>query len=197
MLQNFTIKLGDFLRRFSFFYALTQSLFFSETNMGVFPNLYCLFFVILWKVPILLSSCSFPSCSRFWRFRQGLCRLSLAGILPAFGLSFVLFPGPNCDKIWSYVCCREVSLNMPVDMKLLIAETFGKLAQRGNIDKITVKALIEECHISRQTLRITPVWSCGALPMSRIPPGKGLTSILRPCSAWPASWTPRAGPAPW
>ena len=36
-------------------------------------------------------------------------------------------------------------------MKLLIAETFGKLAQRGNIDKITVKALIEECHISRQT----------------------------------------------
>ena len=40
---------------------------------------------------------------------------------------------------------------MPVDMKLLIAETFGKLAQRGNIDKITVKALIEECHISRQT----------------------------------------------
>ena len=40
---------------------------------------------------------------------------------------------------------------MPVDMKLLIAETFGKLAQRENIDKITVKALIEECHISRQT----------------------------------------------
>lgn len=40
---------------------------------------------------------------------------------------------------------------MPVDMKLLIAETFEKLAQRGNIDKITVKALIEECHISRQT----------------------------------------------
>ena len=40
---------------------------------------------------------------------------------------------------------------MPVDMKLLIAETFEKLAQRGNIDKITVKAPIEECHISRQT----------------------------------------------
>ena len=40
---------------------------------------------------------------------------------------------------------------MPVDMKVLIAEILGKLVQKGNIDKITVKALIEECHISRQT----------------------------------------------
>ena len=40
---------------------------------------------------------------------------------------------------------------MPVDMKALIAETLQKMAQKGNIDKITVKSLIEECHISRQT----------------------------------------------
>ncbi len=40
---------------------------------------------------------------------------------------------------------------MGIDMKLVIAETFKKMLQHGNIDKITVKALIEECHISRQT----------------------------------------------
>lgn len=40
---------------------------------------------------------------------------------------------------------------MPVDMKNLIAESFKKLVQQGDADKITVKSLIEECHISRQT----------------------------------------------
>ncbi len=40
---------------------------------------------------------------------------------------------------------------MPADMKKIIAETFLKMIQHKNIDKITVKALIEECHISRQT----------------------------------------------
>lgn len=40
---------------------------------------------------------------------------------------------------------------MPADMKRLIAETFFRMVKHGNIDKITVKALIEECHISRQT----------------------------------------------
>lgn len=41
--------------------------------------------------------------------------------------------------------------NMPVDMKGVIAEAFLKMIQRNGLDKITVKALIEECHISRQT----------------------------------------------
>lgn len=40
---------------------------------------------------------------------------------------------------------------MPVDMKGVIAEAFLKMIQRNGLDKITVKALIEECHISRQT----------------------------------------------
>lgn len=40
---------------------------------------------------------------------------------------------------------------MAVDMKFVIAEAFKKLIQQGNVDKITVKALIDECHISRQT----------------------------------------------
>ena len=40
---------------------------------------------------------------------------------------------------------------MPIDMKSVIAEAFKDMVRRGNADKITVKALIEECHISRQT----------------------------------------------
>ena len=40
---------------------------------------------------------------------------------------------------------------MPVDMKNVIADTFAEMVKQGNVDKITVKALIEECHISRQT----------------------------------------------
>ena len=40
---------------------------------------------------------------------------------------------------------------MSADMKESIAETFAKMVWRGNMDKITVKALIDECHISRQT----------------------------------------------
>lgn len=40
---------------------------------------------------------------------------------------------------------------MPADMKNIIGETFVKMVARKGIDKITVKALIEECHISRQT----------------------------------------------
>lgn len=40
---------------------------------------------------------------------------------------------------------------MPVDMKSIIADTFLHMVQHGNIDKITVKALIDACHISRQT----------------------------------------------
>ena len=40
---------------------------------------------------------------------------------------------------------------MPVDMKNVLADTFAEMVKQGNVDKITVKALIEECHISRQT----------------------------------------------
>ena len=40
---------------------------------------------------------------------------------------------------------------MPVNMKNIIADTFAKMVEKENVDKITVKALISECHISRQT----------------------------------------------
>lgn len=40
---------------------------------------------------------------------------------------------------------------MPVDMKNIISEKFVSMASSKSIDKITVKALIEECDISRQT----------------------------------------------
>ena len=40
---------------------------------------------------------------------------------------------------------------MREDMKILIAENFTALLEKEDIDKITVKQLIEECHISRQT----------------------------------------------
>ena len=40
---------------------------------------------------------------------------------------------------------------MPLDMKNMIANTLRKMLKTKNVDKITVKALIEECHISRQT----------------------------------------------
>ena len=40
---------------------------------------------------------------------------------------------------------------MPIDTKQLLVDAFKRLAQTRDIDKITVKALIDECHISRQT----------------------------------------------
>ena len=40
---------------------------------------------------------------------------------------------------------------MPVDMKAVIAEALKKMMLQKSIDKITVKALIDERHISRQT----------------------------------------------
>lgn len=40
---------------------------------------------------------------------------------------------------------------MPADMKGIIMETFAGMLRHRDVDKITVKALIEECHISRQT----------------------------------------------
>lgn len=40
---------------------------------------------------------------------------------------------------------------MPVDMKNVIAGTFATMAKQKGIDKITVKALIDACGISRQT----------------------------------------------
>lgn len=38
-----------------------------------------------------------------------------------------------------------------MEMKNVIAETFGAMIKEKDIDKITVKAVIEACHISRQT----------------------------------------------
>ena len=40
---------------------------------------------------------------------------------------------------------------MPIDMKGIIADTLLAMTKQKGIDKVTVKALIEECHISRQT----------------------------------------------
>ncbi len=40
---------------------------------------------------------------------------------------------------------------MPVNMKSIIAKTLIDMAKQKGIDKITVKALIDECNISRQT----------------------------------------------
>ena len=40
---------------------------------------------------------------------------------------------------------------MPVSMKRTIAEAFLTLARQKAVDKITVKDLVKECHISRQT----------------------------------------------
>lgn len=40
---------------------------------------------------------------------------------------------------------------MPSDMKERIAREFAELAQTKSIDKITVKDIVEACHITRQT----------------------------------------------
>ena len=40
---------------------------------------------------------------------------------------------------------------MPVDMKNIISSTFISMVKQKGIDKITVKALIDACNISRQT----------------------------------------------
>ena len=40
---------------------------------------------------------------------------------------------------------------MPAQMKEKIADTYIQLLCGGSVDKITVKALIDACHISRQT----------------------------------------------
>lgn len=46
---------------------------------------------------------------------------------------------------------------MPINMKALIAETFASLAQHKDIDKITVKDLVEACSISRQTFYLLAI----------------------------------------
>ena len=40
---------------------------------------------------------------------------------------------------------------MPVDMKAVISSAFVNMVKQKGIDKVTVKALIDACHISRQT----------------------------------------------
>lgn len=39
---------------------------------------------------------------------------------------------------------------MPIDVKKRIVEAFVKLSKEKNIDKITVKDIVDECGISRQ-----------------------------------------------
>ena len=41
--------------------------------------------------------------------------------------------------------------SVPVDMKNIIADALVSMAKQKGIDKITVKALIDACNISRQT----------------------------------------------
>lgn len=45
----------------------------------------------------------------------------------------------------------ERGVKVAADTKSVIADTFLQLLRRGSADKITVKQLIQECHISRQT----------------------------------------------
>lgn len=40
---------------------------------------------------------------------------------------------------------------MPANMKAMIAQSFMELSKTKDVDKITVKDLVEACHISRQT----------------------------------------------
>lgn len=40
---------------------------------------------------------------------------------------------------------------MPINMKAVIAETFVELMRRKNIDRITVRDVVEACGVSRQT----------------------------------------------
>ena len=40
---------------------------------------------------------------------------------------------------------------MSTNMKNVIAETFFAMVKEKGVDKITVKDLVENCHISRQT----------------------------------------------
>lgn len=40
---------------------------------------------------------------------------------------------------------------MPIDMKKLIADTARSLIIDKNIDKLTVKDIVNKCHITRQT----------------------------------------------
>ena len=43
----------------------------------------------------------------------------------------------------------ERGASMPVNMKAVIADTFAQMVRHESLDKITVKALIDACHISR------------------------------------------------
>ena len=62
-------------------------------------------------------------------------------------------------------------------MKSIIADTFFLMVQLGNIDKITVKALIDACHISRQTFYYH--FKDSVKEMSRAGPKKGAQN--QPC----------------
>ena len=40
---------------------------------------------------------------------------------------------------------------MPMEMKEMIARTFARMVSEKGMDNVTVKSLVEACHISRQT----------------------------------------------
>ena len=67
---------------------------------------------------------------------------------------------------------------MPADMKGIIADTLLQMVQHTSVDNITVTALIDRCHISRQTFyyhfeNLMDVLECG-------------------CGRRPGSWWSRA-----
>lgn len=59
---------------------------------------------------------------------------------------------------------------MPVNMKNMIAETFFGMTKEKNIDKITVKELVERCQISRQTFyyHFQDIWEVLEWSMDRV-----------------------------
>lgn len=62
---------------------------------------------------------------------------------------------------------------MPVDMKAMIAGTYLQLVQHGNVDKITVKALIDASTSPgrRSTTTSGTLWTCWSGPSSGRRPG--------------------------
>lgn len=46
---------------------------------------------------------------------------------------------------------EKEGVRLPVNMKEAIAKAFMEISKTKSVDKITVKDLVEACHISRQT----------------------------------------------
>lgn len=78
---------------------------------------------------------------------EGVAALSFFMVSEKF--RFANFPGICYDAEKGML--DKGGLPVQVNRKNVIADTFVNMVQRSGLDKITVKALIEECHISRQT----------------------------------------------